>query len=223
MTAQPLPLKGLHCQYCDVYGGGGTRDEMTGSSSVDWILLSLRLQPFLITLSHNTNDIPYILQMLLTLVHPVLICIHNSLTALSGITLHWLTAAHFKSSNHTSRFLLRLSLNANCPPWTLNWTDTSYRPNRKRIENTYLSNSSFVTEVCLCHRCIETEILLLPAYSFLQGCVPLPSSGNACHNIVSFVFGWFQLSLCALSSDTQALVNPLRTSYNVTLSSSRTN
>jgi hypothetical protein len=36
---------------------GGTRDEMTGSSSEDWILLVLRLQPLLITVSHNKNAI----------------------------------------------------------------------------------------------------------------------------------------------------------------------
>jgi hypothetical protein len=59
---------------------GGTRDGMTGSSSDDWILLSLRLQPLLITIGHHTIVIPHILQMLLTLVHSVLIGIHTSLT-----------------------------------------------------------------------------------------------------------------------------------------------
>jgi hypothetical protein len=39
-------------QYSHVYGG--TRDDMTGSSSDDWILLAVRLQPLLITLNHNT-------------------------------------------------------------------------------------------------------------------------------------------------------------------------
>jgi hypothetical protein len=36
---------------------------MTGSSSDDWILLALRLQPLLITRKHNTVAIPH------TLVH----------------------------------------------------------------------------------------------------------------------------------------------------------
>jgi hypothetical protein len=75
---------GSSSQYCDVYGVQVTK--MTGSTSEDWILLSLQLQPLLITLSHNTNAIPHILQMLLTLVHSVLICIHNSLISLSGTT-----------------------------------------------------------------------------------------------------------------------------------------
>jgi hypothetical protein len=39
-----------------------TRDEMTGSSSDDWILLALRLQPLLITLNHNAIAIPHTLQ-----------------------------------------------------------------------------------------------------------------------------------------------------------------
>jgi hypothetical protein len=41
---------------------GGTRDEMTGSSSDDWILLALWLQPLLITLHHNPITIPHTLQ-----------------------------------------------------------------------------------------------------------------------------------------------------------------
>jgi hypothetical protein len=45
---------------------GGTRDEMTGSSSDDWILLALLLQPLLITLNHNTIAIPHTLQLLHT-------------------------------------------------------------------------------------------------------------------------------------------------------------
>jgi hypothetical protein len=36
-----------------------TRDEMTGPSSDDWILLSLRLQPLLTTLSDNTIAISH--------------------------------------------------------------------------------------------------------------------------------------------------------------------
>jgi hypothetical protein len=39
---------------------------MTGSSSDDWILLVLRLQPLLITLSHNSIAILHILQSLFT-------------------------------------------------------------------------------------------------------------------------------------------------------------
>jgi hypothetical protein len=38
---------------------GGTRDEMTGSSPDDWILLAVRLQPLLITLDHNTVAISH--------------------------------------------------------------------------------------------------------------------------------------------------------------------
>jgi hypothetical protein len=45
--------------------GGGTHREVTGSILDDWILLSLRLQPLLMTLSHNTNGSPHILQYLL--------------------------------------------------------------------------------------------------------------------------------------------------------------
>jgi hypothetical protein len=51
---------------CHVYWG--TRDEMTGSSSDDWILLAVRLQPFLITLNHNTIAILHILQSLFTVI-----------------------------------------------------------------------------------------------------------------------------------------------------------
>jgi hypothetical protein len=39
---------------------GGTRDEMTGSSSDGRILLVLRLQPLLIMLSHNAFAVPHI-------------------------------------------------------------------------------------------------------------------------------------------------------------------
>jgi hypothetical protein len=56
--------------YCHVYGGVHVT-EMTGSSSDDWILLSVRLQPLLITLSHNTIAIPHTLQSLFTLIHTV--------------------------------------------------------------------------------------------------------------------------------------------------------
>jgi hypothetical protein len=35
---------------------------MTGSSSDDWILLALRLQPLLITLNHKAIAIPHTLQ-----------------------------------------------------------------------------------------------------------------------------------------------------------------
>jgi hypothetical protein len=42
-------------------------DEMTGSSSHDWILLAFRLQPLLITLNHNAIAIPHTLQLLHTL------------------------------------------------------------------------------------------------------------------------------------------------------------
>jgi hypothetical protein len=45
---------------CDVYGG--TRHEMMVSSSDDWILLAVRLQPLLITIHHSTIVIPHILQ-----------------------------------------------------------------------------------------------------------------------------------------------------------------
>jgi hypothetical protein len=66
-------------------------------------------------------------------------------------------------------------------------TDTaSARINRKHIENTYPSNPYIVVEACLRRRCVETEILLLSAYSFRQECVPLPSSGNTCYNIHKF-------------------------------------
>jgi hypothetical protein len=49
----------------------GTRNEMTGSSSDDWILLAVWLQPFLITLNHNPIAIPHSLQSLFTLTHSV--------------------------------------------------------------------------------------------------------------------------------------------------------
>jgi hypothetical protein len=111
---------------------GGTHDKMMGSSSDDWILLSLRLQPLLIMHSHNTNAIPHTLQMLLTLVRSVLICIRNSLIA----ELHYTAPVHSKSFNHmlnlrrsissSTASFLRLSLSAICPLWTPNYTDSWY-------------------------------------------------------------------------------------------------
>jgi hypothetical protein len=59
-----------------------TRDEMTGSSSDDWILLTLQLQPPVITPSHNLIAISHTLQSLFTLIFSVLICIHSSLLSL---------------------------------------------------------------------------------------------------------------------------------------------
>jgi hypothetical protein len=50
---------------------GGTRDEMTGSSSDDSILLALWLQSLLITFNHNTIAISHTLQSLFTLIHTV--------------------------------------------------------------------------------------------------------------------------------------------------------
>jgi hypothetical protein len=50
--------------YCNMYGG--THEGMTGSSSDDWILLALWLQPLLITLTYNAVAIPHILQSLHT-------------------------------------------------------------------------------------------------------------------------------------------------------------
>jgi hypothetical protein len=40
---------------------GGTRDGMTGSSSDDWILSALWLQPLLITLTYSAIAIPHTL------------------------------------------------------------------------------------------------------------------------------------------------------------------
>jgi hypothetical protein len=89
---------------------------MTGSSSDDWILLALRLQPLLVTLNHNAITIPHTVahalgfsvstsRLLATglntdtitskLIFSVPICIHYSLTAPNC------TAIHSKSSNHT--------------------------------------------------------------------------------------------------------------------------
>jgi hypothetical protein len=62
-----------------------TCGEMTGSSSDDWILLTLWIQPLLITLSHNTVVILHILQTILTLIFSVLTCIHNSLLLLRAL------------------------------------------------------------------------------------------------------------------------------------------
>jgi hypothetical protein len=55
---------------------------MTGSSSDDWILVAVRLQPLLITLSHSSVAILHILQSLFTLYFSVLIWIQNSLLSL---------------------------------------------------------------------------------------------------------------------------------------------
>jgi hypothetical protein len=84
-------------------GEGGTRDEMTGSSSDDWILLALWLHPLLVTLSHNPVAILHILQLLHTnpysLFPPVittLVTLHKLLKA----ALHC-TDGTRKSSNHT--------------------------------------------------------------------------------------------------------------------------
>jgi hypothetical protein len=72
---------------------------MTGSSSDDWILLALRLQPLLITLNHNAIAIPHTLQSLFTLNFSVLICIHNSLLSLRAATA--LVPIGFSTKSHT--------------------------------------------------------------------------------------------------------------------------
>jgi hypothetical protein len=59
---------------------GVTRDDMTGSSSDDWILLAFRLQP--LNHNHNAIAIPHTLQSLFTLIFSLLICIHNLLLSL---------------------------------------------------------------------------------------------------------------------------------------------
>jgi hypothetical protein len=76
--------------YCDVYGG--TRDEMTGSSSDDWILLALWLQPLLITLSHNTIAIPHIVETLLTLILSVL---HSQFTVIAPSLIALVHTLHY--------------------------------------------------------------------------------------------------------------------------------
>jgi hypothetical protein len=94
---------------------------MTGSSSDDWILLALRLQPFLNALSHNANAITSYTNAPHT--SPLCLNLHSQFTNCSELhctALHWYTTAHLKSSNQTSRFLPRLSLNANSPLWTPN-------------------------------------------------------------------------------------------------------
>jgi hypothetical protein len=50
---------------------GSTRDEISGSSSDDWILLALWLQPLVITVTHSAIAIPHILQSLFTLIHTI--------------------------------------------------------------------------------------------------------------------------------------------------------
>jgi hypothetical protein len=45
---------------------GGSRDEMIGSSSDDWILLALLLHPLSITFNHNAIAIPHTFQSLHT-------------------------------------------------------------------------------------------------------------------------------------------------------------
>jgi hypothetical protein len=64
---------------------------MTGSSSDDWILLALRLQPLSITLNHNAIAILHTLQSLhnnLLSPNPYSTNLHNSLTAPNRTTLH---------------------------------------------------------------------------------------------------------------------------------------
>jgi hypothetical protein len=76
--------------------------KMTGSSSDDWILLALRLQPLSIALNHNAIAILHILQSLHTNPHSLLTIVftttlslwinrpnlHHSLTAPGRTTLH---------------------------------------------------------------------------------------------------------------------------------------
>jgi hypothetical protein len=81
----------------------GTHDGMTGSSSDDWILLALWLQPLLVTLSHNPITIPHILQSLHTNPHslfPPVITTLATLHKLLKAALHC-TDGTRKSSNHT--------------------------------------------------------------------------------------------------------------------------
>jgi hypothetical protein len=62
---------------------GGTRDGMTGSSSDDWILLALWLQPLVVTLHHSAIAVPHTLHSLHT--NPLSPYLHSKFTAIAPI------------------------------------------------------------------------------------------------------------------------------------------
>jgi hypothetical protein len=109
-----------------------TRDEMTGSSSDDWILLALWLQPFLITLTYNAIAIPHTLQSLSTLVHIVYFQQSSLQHFISNCLLlkHW--TALPESLHITSSIWLPISLHGLTPPaydwlWTHSHTDWPHK------------------------------------------------------------------------------------------------
>jgi hypothetical protein len=123
-----------------------------GSSSDHWILLALRLQPLLITLSHHTTTIPHILQTLLTLIFAVVIYIHNSLIAPSHTTLHWQAALNYS----TNKFFIASPIH-DCLT-TLHWTNyTSYRPSLHNLHTDRIEiTSSHLFTIVAGIRCLAS-------------------------------------------------------------------
>jgi hypothetical protein len=73
---------------------GGTRDEMMGSSSDDWILLALLLQPLVITLIHSAIAIPHILQS--TAAHALGFSVSTSRLLATGLNSETSTSNHYE-------------------------------------------------------------------------------------------------------------------------------
>jgi hypothetical protein len=91
-----IAFQSFTLKYCHVCGG--TRDEMTGSSSDDWILLALRLQLLSITRNYNAIAIPHTLQSLFTLIFcPIL---HLQFTAIAPRRTA-LVPIRFSTESHT--------------------------------------------------------------------------------------------------------------------------
>jgi hypothetical protein len=80
---------------------------MTGSSSDDWILLALRLQPLLITLTYSAIAIPCILQS--TVAHALGFLVSTSCLLATGLNTETSTSNHYE----VLLSLLQSSWNAN--------------------------------------------------------------------------------------------------------------
>jgi hypothetical protein len=145
---------------------------MTGSSSNDWILLALRLQPLLITLNHNTIAIPHTTQSLHTnplslfpLVSTITLSLwinrpylHHSLTAPNCSTLKVFTS-HVKSSQ--ADFFgceLPAAISYRQLP-TLNRTATSYGLSLYRLRTDPTEYTTcIVGEACFPNRFLAKEV-----------------------------------------------------------------
>jgi hypothetical protein len=70
----------------------GTCDEMTGSSSDDWILLELRLQPLLITLTYSAIAYSHTLQF--TIAHALGFSVFTSCLLATGLNTETISSDH---------------------------------------------------------------------------------------------------------------------------------